>query len=140
MNKMFVDQCSEIQAMRKYLGLDIKEASNLIGYSVRYWQYWENGTKKVPQQVLHYLDRLCFFIRDIANSVDNIKPIKRLPYYLTFEDFEDSGFPEPTRYKWQLWQSLVAILKVDKKVMVLTKSGDFKKNETIYKNFLAFFQ
>lgn len=139
MNKLFIDQCSEIQAMRKYLGLDIKEAAELIGYSVRYWQYWENGTKKAPQQALHYLDRLCLFIGDLKQKYNNSKPFKSLPYYLSFEDFQESGFPNPTRYQWQIWQSLTGMLKVEKKVVTLTKSGYFKKSESIFKDFLDFF-
>ncbi|WP_118986296.1 Aca2/YdiL-like domain-containing protein [Photorhabdus sp. CRCIA-P01] len=42
----------ELQALRKLLMLDVKEAAECIGgVSSRTWQYWEAGRYPIPQDV-----------------------------------------------------------------------------------------
>lgn len=45
---------SDLQVLRKMLFLDVAEAASAIGdVTVRTWQRWEDGTRKVPADVIN---------------------------------------------------------------------------------------
>lgn len=132
-----INQCSEIQAIRKYLGLEIKEVSKLVGYTTRSWQYWEKGEQIAPQEVLHLLDRLCVFMRKMLTIIQT-NQYQSLPYYLDYLDF-CKNFPNPTKSQWQIWQKITALSRVNLYCYELTNSGEIDKQSTLYIEFNHYF-
>jgi hypothetical protein len=50
---------TELRALRKFFFLDVADAANHIGHcSIRCWQYWENGGRKIPLDVIHIMNEL----------------------------------------------------------------------------------
>jgi hypothetical protein len=49
----------ELKALRRFFFLDVVDAANYIGKcSVRAWQYWEKGNRKVPLDVINIMMQL----------------------------------------------------------------------------------
>lgn len=120
-NKLLLNQSSEIQAMRKYLGLETKEAAELVSKSVRSWQYWEKGVNVAPSEVLHLMDSFCGLVQtavDIAKDDD----LTVIPYFIEYQDFAES-FPDARPYKWQLWQRITGLIRINKYCNELSNDG-----------------
>lgn len=133
-----IDQCSEVQAIRKFLGLEIKEAAALVGYSVRSWQYWEKGEQIAPQEILQFLDCFCSFTKNMLELTATAN-FKSLPYFIKYEEF-CSAFPfSPTKYKWQLWQRIVGLARINHHCEELTNSGAIDEESQLYKRFNEYF-
>lgn len=113
---------SELQALRKFLMLDIPEAARIIGgVSERTWRYWEAGRSPVPVDVEDKLTGILSERQRIVeqyeseamacceNPGDEEAERLQLPYYPTLEAYQaehkDSG-----SLQWRCHQSAVAEL------------------------------
>lgn len=134
--KLFINQASEIQAMRRYLNLDVTEIAEYVGITPRYWRYFESCEKRPSQSILHLLDRLCDFVN---RTVENFPVTQQsLPYYLSYEDF-CQNISNPTAYKWQVWQRITGLLKIQKKCGGLTNNGSLPEDSQLLLSFQNFF-
>ena len=98
----------ELQAMRKLLMLDVREAAEMIGrVSVRAWQYWEAGGRPIPDDVDMEIYAL---VQQRGNLIEEMlelaEPVK-LRYYHSFDDWLADG-REDNKAQWKLHQSAVA--------------------------------
>jgi hypothetical protein len=84
----------ELQAFRKLLMLDVKEAAEHIGdVSPRTWQYWEAGRNPIPKDVENE-------IKDFVNLRNSLLKRRILEwqngdlrvaqYYMTINEFEQT--------------------------------------------------
>lgn len=112
----------ELQVLRKYLMLDVSEASEVIGkVSKRSWQYWEAGRSLVPDDVadkiLGVLSQQRLLLERLeqdalaASDEPDGEEGKRLslPYYPTLEHYQ-LGHPREGVLSWRCYQSVLAHL------------------------------
>jgi hypothetical protein len=105
----------ELQAARKLLLLDVKEAAEEIGgVSARSWQYWESGRSPTPSYVERaiedFLELRLALIDEIAEKIDSLgadQPIE-LPFYQCYEYF-CAEKPDATKTLWRINQSVAAL-------------------------------
>lgn len=77
----------QLQALRKLLFLDVAEAAALIGeVTPRAWQRWEQGSRKVPQDVADSMNDWCMLYSQTLNEHRKNKPI----YYKSLDEFEQA--------------------------------------------------
>lgn len=113
---------SELQALRKFLMLDVSEAADVIGgVSKRSWQYWEAGRSPVPDDVenkmngaltlrQYVIDRLEQDIEDHGGDTqDEHGDRLKVPYYHTLASFQEDH-PDQGALPWRVRQSAVAEL------------------------------
>lgn len=149
---------SELKAIRQGLGLTVKEASELaaINVSKRAFQYWESGSRSVPDDVsshfslftTHYsllLERLKADIEafkannpipksdDSAQYFINIKNTKKLalPFFTEFDDFKLATGNEHV-INWRLWQSVISHLFMEGLVANLDDDAAIPKDFTAW--------
>ena len=49
----------ELKALRRLFFLDVADAATYIGKcSKRAWQYWESGSRKIPDDVINIMNKL----------------------------------------------------------------------------------
>lgn len=137
-NHLLINQSSEVQAMRKFLGLETREASELVGFSMRSWQYWERGMKVAPQEVLHLLDSFCNLVKETVEIAKD-EDLSNLPYFLEYEEFE-KNIPNPTKFKWQLWQRIVGLIRINRYCSALENSGSIKISWKFAHHFINYFE
>lgn len=133
-----INQCSEIKAIRKYLGLEIKEAAAIVKYTIRSWQYWEKGEKIAPGNVILLLDCLCVFVRNMVEIAES-ETHKSIPYFLEYADFCEQ-FPNPTLYKWQIWQRILGLIRINGHCEELTNTGKIDNNSKLFIEFNQYFK
>ena len=91
----------ELQALRKFLLLDVKEAADIIGkVSPRSWQYWEAGRSSVPDDVADKMNGLLGQRQMIIDSIEaqveaySDSPSQEdgermeMPYYTSLADYQ----------------------------------------------------
>ncbi|WP_280568219.1 DUF1870 family protein [Chromohalobacter sp. 296-RDG] len=113
---------SELQALRKFLMLDVREAAEIIGQvSPRSWQYWESGRNTVPDDVedkmtaalvmrQEIIDRLEQDIKDHGDDPQSEHGNRlKVPYYHTLSEFQ-ADHPDQGALPWRAHQSAVAEL------------------------------
>ncbi|MDN3525619.1 DUF1870 family protein [Halomonas sabkhae] len=113
---------SELQALRKFLMLDVSEAAEIIGgVSRRSWQYWEAGRSPVPDDVEDKMNGALTLRQDVIDRLeqdiedhggdpqgehgDRLK----VPYYHTLASFQEDH-PDQGALPWRVHQSAVAEL------------------------------
>lgn len=98
----------ELQAARRLLMLDVREAAEMVGgVAVRAWQYWEAGRSQVPADVR---DRMRSLLRTRAHLLSRRAREGFLPrYFVSFAEFQEAH-PEGARMDWRLGQSVAAEL------------------------------
>ncbi|WP_277810674.1 DUF1870 family protein [Chromohalobacter canadensis] len=112
----------ELQALRKFLMLDVREAAEIIGkVSPRSWQYWESGRSSVPDDVedkmngaltlrQSIIDRLEQDIEEHGgNPQDEHGDRLKVPYYHALSEFQ-ADHPDQGTLPWRAHQSAVAEL------------------------------
>ncbi|MCE8042473.1 DUF1870 family protein [Halomonas daqingensis] len=113
----------ELQALRKFLMLDVREAAEIIGgVSKRSWQYWEAGRSPVPQDVADKMEGLLTVRQTVLerleaealdysdNPQDEHGERLRVPFYPTLAEFA-AAHPEDGRLlTWRCHQSAAAEL------------------------------
>mgnify|MGYP001154715400 CR=1 FL=1 len=126
----------ELQAMRKLLMLDVKEAADCIGRcSARTWQRWENGDNKVPSDVETEIYGL-IGNRNlvIGKMIDiEIEPVS-IKFYKTIDGFL-ADYPESNLVSWRLHQSIVAYLFAEGGDIELNEATKTDKNSYLFKFF-----
>lgn len=126
----------ELQAMRKLLMLDVKEAVEHIGAcSTRAWQNWEIGRNTVPADVDEEIYRLIGnrkLIIDNTISLEN--EIGALKFYKTLTSFI-SDYPKSEIISWRLHQSVTAYLFAEGGDVELSEECDLDKDTYIYQFF-----
>lgn len=132
------NQCAEIVVIRKHLGLEVREAAELLNISIRYWQYFETGERIAPMEFISKLDRVVFLFEKIIKNI-GVKEYKILPLYFKYSDFNEN-FSNATRYKWKLWQTLVCRLRVLGKCIEVHDNVNLNKNFKVYLLFQEFFK
>lgn len=113
---------SELQALRKFLMLDIPEAARIIGgVSERTWRYWEAGRSPVPVDVEDKLTGMLSERQRVIEQyeaeamthcespVDEEAERLQLPYYPTLEAYQ-SKHQQAGALMWRCYQSAVAEL------------------------------
>ncbi|MGV6475553.1 DUF1870 family protein [Azotobacter beijerinckii] len=106
---------SELQAIRKLLMLDVREAAEEIGkVSVRSWQYWEAGRSKVPVDIDVEMNLLLEVRLERMGVIDDQLAALpegeklRLPYYLSFEQYLKAN-PGAKKTLWRMDQGIAAL-------------------------------
>lgn len=112
----------ELQAMRKFLLLDVKEAADIIGkVSPRSWQYWEAGRSSVPDDVADKMNGLLSYRQMIIENIEaqaeahSSNPAQEdgdrmiMPYCPTLADYQ-RHYPGEGVLAWRAYQSAVAEL------------------------------
>ena len=103
----------ELQAARKVLMLDVREAAELIGgVSKRSWQYWEAGRSKVPDDVGRKMAELLKRRQTLLEEAEAWARAGhggQVPYYASFHDF-DNAHPGDGILAWRIGQSVAAEL------------------------------
>jgi hypothetical protein len=102
----------QLQALRKLLFLDVSEAAKEIGeVTSRTWQRWEDGSRKVPQDVADQMSDWCQMYSDTLNDKRENK--KSITYYKTFEDFE-SATGKNNVVVWRITQAIYSTLLLER--------------------------
>lgn len=101
----------ELQAMRKLLMLDVKDAAEHIGAcSTRAWHFWETDRNTVPVDVD---EEICRLIGNrkliIDNTISSETEIGALKFYKTLTSFI-YDYPKSNVIGWRLHQSVTAYL------------------------------
>jgi len=102
----------ELQAARRVLMLDVREAAELIGgVSKRSWQYWEAGRSKVPDDVGRKMAELLKRRQSLLEETEaRVQAgLRALPFYANFHDF-DQAHPGEGILAWRIGQSVAAEL------------------------------
>ncbi|MFC0708816.1 DUF1870 family protein [Azorhizophilus paspali] len=106
---------SELQAIRKLLMLDVREAAEEIGkVSVRTWQYWESGRSKVPVDIEVEMNTLLEVRLERMRAIDDqLSALPegqklRLPYCLSFEQYLTANLGS-TKTLWRMDQGIAAL-------------------------------
>lgn len=112
----------ELQALRKFLLLDVKEAADIIGkVSPRSWQYWEAGRSSVPDDVADKMNGLLGQRQMIIDSIEaqveahSDSPSQEdgermeMPYYPSLADYQQHC-PGSGLLDWRAYQSAVVEL------------------------------
>ena len=106
---------SELQAMRKILMLDVKEAAELIAnVSVRTWQYWESGRSKTPDdvemEIYGLIEQRNRMIEDLVDKLEELDgEVLKMHYFHTYEEYEKK-YPGKNKIDWRLHQSAVSFV------------------------------
>ncbi|WP_350304902.1 Aca2/YdiL-like domain-containing protein [Photorhabdus viridis] len=84
----------ELQALRKLLMLDVKEAAEYVGgVSSRTWQYWETGRYPIPQDVESEIkDFINLRSRLLKQRISEFQngDLRVIQYYMTIDEFEQA--------------------------------------------------
>ncbi|WP_299314224.1 DUF1870 family protein [uncultured Halomonas sp.] len=104
----------ELQALRKFLMLDVSEAAEIIGgVSKRSWQYWEAGRSPVPDDVEDKMNGLMtqrqYLMDEIGAKIDEAGGVISVPFYASYAEFAAEN-PDQGVIPWRLGQSVVAEL------------------------------
>lgn len=98
---------NQLQALRKVLFLDVREAAYHIGIvSVRTWQHWEEGVKPVPRDVSEKM-RKAHRTRKLL--IEKLETQDSLKYYHAFSEFAAENINK-TELDWRIWQSAITAL------------------------------
>lgn len=137
-----------LKAIRHGLGLEVSEAAELVGVQKRAFNYWEQGLRSVPDDVVltfgmmtvHYALVLEKMVNDVTrittkNSIDETKPSRcspTLPFYRSFDDFKTATGCEIKAY-WRTYQSVISqlillghITKLDDNAIIPVDFGIWK--------------
>lgn len=127
----------ELQAMRKMLMLEVREAAEFIGgVSVRSWQYWESGRSPVPDDVDEEVYALKSQLNEcIENIIEAKEQDNNVKYYHSFDDFI-VDYPEQNKLWWRLHQAVCAELFANVGDDIeLRNDVEINKDTAIYKFF-----
>lgn len=113
----------ELQVLRKFCMLNVREAAEIIGkVSPRSWQYWGSGRSNVPDDIESKMvgiiaireeifERLrakaLTYSHDPQNEHSDRMP---LPYYETFEKWQAADECDGGVIAWRCYQSVVCAL------------------------------
>ena len=122
--------CYELQALRKLLMLDVKEAAEHIGeVAPRTWQYWESGRSQVPGDVASaMLDWNAWRDQALKTRVKQINKLAslgeriRLNFYKTLDDFA-AATGKRNVITWRISQSVAAELYSENRVELVESGG-----------------
>ncbi len=156
----------ELKAIRMGLGLEVKQASEMVGVSKRNFQYYEKGQVKIPQDVAmsfenalsHYhllmnnmLDDIASFYKenpkplgsDYENSEEYFKAVENrkkllLPLYLNFGDFV-AKTGRKYESSWRLYQAVIDQLYINNKIDGLNDDFEIPHNFKIWLWFRGFY-
>lgn len=136
----------QLKATRQALGLTVADAAELAGVSKRAFQYWEGGSRQIPDDVdnqffvmtSHYNMVLQQMIIDVeANTIrpsdDEIKPTKKpiLPFFITFELFKEATNCTHVVY-WRIYQSVISQLLLTGKITKLDDKAIIPENFKVW--------
>ena len=140
----------ELKATRQGLGLEVAQAAELVSVQKRTFNYWEQGTYSIPNDVDltfsvmagHYALILDFMLADIEaatihNADDDTKPstIKPvLPYFRTFEQFQVAT-ECPHVVQWRIYQSVISHLLLIGKITKLDDAATIPPEFRIWRWF-----
>ncbi len=128
----------ELQAVRRLLCLDVKEAAELVGkVSARTWQYWESGRSQVPDDVETEMYALTSQRNQVINAVCaelQDKEVGAIRWYHTFEHFA-VDFPNGNKVAWRLHQSVCAYLFCEGGEVALNADALLNKDSYLYQWF-----
>lgn len=102
----------ELQALRKLLFLDVAEAAKEVGeVTTRTWQRWEDGSRKVPQDIADQMNDWCQLYSDMLDDkrINN----KDITYYKTLDDYEVATGKRNV-VVWRLTQAIYSILLLER--------------------------
>lgn len=126
----------ELQAMRKLLMLDVKEAADYIGQcSARAWQHWESGRNAVPDdiemEIYGLIGNRNLVVEEAYVGSGEMGALK---YYKTLDAFL-VDYPESNAVSWRLHQSITAYLFGEGGEVELSEEIETDKESYIYKFF-----
>lgn len=101
----------ELQAIRKYLFLDVSEAAECIGrVSNRAWQHWESGQRTIPEDVKI---AMCKLLQERELLIEKLKAAddRECKWCRKFEEYLADN-PDADKSDWRLYQSALAHLFV----------------------------
>ncbi|WP_237673510.1 DUF1870 family protein [Vreelandella profundi] len=102
---------SELQALRKLLMLDVREAAEEIGQvSARSWQYWESGRYQIPSDVADKMWAAVDIYKHLKAHVDSLAAKQAgfdMHYYNRFEDYL-RDHPGNSIINWRIEQAIAA--------------------------------
>ncbi|UTD54939.1 Aca2/YdiL-like domain-containing protein [Halomonas sp. MS1] len=102
---------SELQALRKLLMLDIREAAEEIGQvSARSWQYWESGRYQVPSDVADKMWAAVDIYKRLKAHIEGLAAKQAgfdMSYYTRFEDYH-RDHPSKSIINWRIEQAVAA--------------------------------
>jgi len=94
----------KLQAARKLLFLDVREAAEDIGnFSIRHWQHLEAGDRTIPEDVKVKILHLLKLRQELMQNQYSGK----IEYFLNFEDFQKKN-ANGTKIDWKIQQSVFA--------------------------------
>ena len=101
----------ELQAIRKYLFLDVSEAAECVGrVSNRTWQHWESGQRTIPEDVKSAMCKL-LQERELLIKKLTVADDREYKWYRKFEEYLADN-PDADKSDWRLYQSALAHLLV----------------------------
>ena len=102
----------ELQALRKLLFLDVAEAAKEIGeVTTRTWQRWEDGSRKVPQDIAGQMNDWCQLYSDMLD--DKRLNNNDITYHKTLDDFE-TATGKRNVVVWRLTQAIYSTLLLER--------------------------
>lgn len=141
----------QLKALRQGLGLTVADAAELVGVTKRSFQYWEDGSRQIPNDLSlhfsimqsHFSMIFYFMVEDIAKATiyndpdDDTKPMTvtpAMPFFLKFEDFVKATDCQHIVY-WRIYQSVTSQLLLAGKISKLNDDAKIPKNFRIWKWF-----
>jgi len=113
----------ELQALRKFCMLDVREAAEVIGkVSPRSWQYWEAGRSSVPEDVEDLMNGIMTMRQELLARLeseawehsddpqDEHGDRLPVPFYATHEEYAKAHPEQGGVIAWRCHQSVVSEL------------------------------
>lgn len=104
----------ELQALRKFCMLGVREAAEIIGkVSARSWQYWESGRSPVPDDVEDMMNGLMtqrqYMLEEAKFRIEEADSVISLPFYVAHGEFAKDNTGQGV-IPWRLSQSVASEL------------------------------
>lgn len=131
--------------MRNTVGLEVKDAVDLFTPAVsrRAFQYWEDGTYKIPIEVLNRFDVLCELLSAISKDVQADiwaaalpHNMISLPYFVDFEKFKLVTGSDCVVH-WSMWHKILEQLMLKKMISTVDDEMPIPKEFRIWKFFAS---
>ncbi|SES12229.1 protein of unknown function [Vreelandella subterranea] len=102
---------SELQALRKLLMLDVREAAEEIGQvSARSWQYWESGRYQIPSDVAEKMWAAVEIYKHLKAQIDSLATKQTgfdMSYYTRFDEYL-RDHPGKSIIDWRIEQAVAS--------------------------------
>ena len=104
---------NELRMLRKLFFLEVTEAAKYIGeVEPRTWQRWEDGTRKIPGDVINTMQMICLTRTDLL-AVEFESSNAAYIYFDQLEEHE-KALGVSSVIKWRVAQSIASQLTMEK--------------------------